>query len=297
VIFIAGLCFGSFMNVLIYRIPRGIGTVKGRSFCPDCGHTLRWYDLFPVFSYIFLGGRCRYCKAAISLRYAAIELLNAFLWLAYAAKYMLYPMTMVGHFIFGSALICIIFIDAEHMLIFDRFNIAIAVGGVLIAADKFLCDNVLYYVYPSTVTITDRLIGAVCVSGLFFLIALISRGRAMGGGDIKLTAAAGLVLGWQSMLAVLVLASLAGTVGSLIQMAVKKLKTTKAVKSGKIEDKPKKPEPVVGDSSDSSGGSDDVGDAPIGHAVPFGPYLAGAMIVMSFLGTELVNIYLKLCGY
>ena len=298
VIFVVGLCVGSFMNVQIYRLPRGIGTVKGRSFCPDCGHTLHARDLVPLFSYIFLGGRCRYCRAPISPRYAAVELLNALLWVAYAYKFMLHPLTMVAHFVFGSSLLCIIFIDAAHMLIFDRFNVAIALSGVMIAVDKFLCGNAghhhhHHHLFPQDVTIVDRLIGALCVSGLFLLIAIVSRGKWMGGGDIKLTAAAGLVLGWKNMLGVLFLASLAGSVISLVLLGIAKRR--KPARVGGDND-------GAGDAAspkEAGGGQEYAADeeAPAGHAVPFGPYLAGAMIVMSFFGAEIIDFYLKLCGF
>lgn len=321
VVFIGGLCVGSFMNVLIYRLPRGITTVKGRSFCPDCGHTLRWYDLFPVFSYIFLGGRCRYCRAPISPRYAAIELLNALLWLAYAHKFMLNPITMIAHFLFGSALLCIIFIDAKHMLIFDRFNVAIALAGVLIAADKYIYENLQHHhePFPQDITVIDRLIGAVCISGLFYLIALLSRWRYMGGGDIKLTAAAGLVLGWKNMLGVLVIASFAGSVCSLALMAVDKLRAGRdnAVSNTAPTEKPDTSGTDTAAADNQQGGKlqtdsgqaddklqpddaqedDGDDDLPAGHVVPFGPYLAGAMILMSFYGNEIINLYLKLCGF
>ncbi|HHW25363.1 MAG TPA: prepilin peptidase [Clostridiales bacterium] len=298
VIFVVGLCVGSFMNVQIYRLPRGIGTVKGRSFCPDCGHTLHARDLVPLFSYIFLGGRCRYCRAPISPRYAAVELLNALLWVAYAYKFMLHPLTMVAHFVFGSSLLCIIFIDAAHMLIFDRFNVAIALSGVMIAVDKFLCGNAghhhhHHHLFPQDVTIVDRLIGALCVSGLFLLIAIVSRGRWIGEGDIKLTAAAGLVLGWKNMLGVLFLASLAGSVISLVLLGIAKRR--KPARVGGDND-------GAGDAAspkEAGGGQEYAADeeAPAGHAVPFGPYLAGAMIVMSFFGAEIIDFYLKLCGF
>lgn len=322
VVFIGGMCAGSYMNVLIYRLPRGINTVKGRSFCPDCGYMLHWYDLFPLFSYIFLGGRCRYCRAPISPRYAAIELLNALLWVAYAHKYMLNPITMVAHFIFGSALLCIIFIDAKHMLIFDRFNAAIAVAGVMIAADKFICENLQHHhePFPQDVTVIDRLIGAVCISGLFFLIALLSRGRYMGGGDIKLTAAAGLVLGWKNMLGVLVIASFAGSICSLTLMLIDKLRSgresagaqdtpvekpdTPGAESGVLEADSGQDDGLEADSGQEdgrlqTGGGQEDGDSdvPAGHVVPFGPYLAGAMILMSFYGKGITSLYLKLCGF
>ncbi len=111
----------------------------------------------------------------------------------------------------------------------------------------------------------------------------------MGGGDIKLTAAAGLVLGWRNMLGMLLLASIAGAAGSLIQLAVQKRHAGQGIVTADCE---------RASTQEENGGALSKGSIPpMGHAVPFGPYLAGAMIVMSFVGNELVSFYLKLCGF
>jgi leader peptidase (prepilin peptidase)/N-methyltransferase len=244
VVFLYGLVIGSFLNVLIYRIPLGKNTVKGRSFCPGCGHTLSVSDLIPVFSYIFLGGKCRYCKTKISPRYMTVELLNAVLYLLYTIKFG-FSVTTFGFFIFASSLICVFFIEAEHMIIFDRFNISIAAAGLLM----FFGGGIPYY---------ERIIGFFSVSLISYLIALFSKGAAMGGGDIKLTAAAGLVLGWKNMLLSLFLAAFFGAaVWGIIYC------------SNKIKKK----------------GTNNV--------VPFGSFLAITMITASFSGESIIGIYMR----
>ncbi|MHB1151457.1 MAG: prepilin peptidase [Eubacteriales bacterium] len=239
-----GLVIGSFLNVLIYRIPLGLNTVKGRSFCPNCGHTLSVTDLFPVFSYLFLAGRCRWCKVKISPRYMTVELLNAVLYVLYVIKFG-FSVTAVGFFIFASSLICIFFIDAEHMLIFDRFNLAIAFAGILM----FFGETLFYY---------ERIIGFFSVSAILLLIALISKGRAMGGGDIKFTAAAGLVLGWKNSLLSLFLAAIIGAFVYSIIYYVNKSKKKET-----------------------------------SHIVPFGSYLSIAMLISSFFGDEIISFYMN----
>lgn len=240
-----GLVIGSFLNVLIYRVPRKLNTVKGRSFCPACGHTLSASDLFPVFSFIFLGGKCRWCRSVISPRYMVVELLNAVLYLLYFDKFG-FTVTAAGFCIFASSLICIFFIDAEHMLIFDRFNTAVFLAGVLM----FFGDSLIY---------CERVIGFFSVSSVLLLIALISKGRAMGGGDIKFTAAAGLVLGWKNSLLSLVLAAL---IGIMIYGIIYSRNRSKNIATSRI--------------------------------VPFGSYLAAAMIISSFFGDEIIGLYISI---
>lgn len=242
-----GLVIGSWLNVLIYRIPRGLDTVRGRSFCPSCNHSLSAADLVPVFSWLFLGGRCRRCKAKISPRYMAVELLNALLYVLYAIKFG-FSVAAVGFFIFASSLICVFFIDAEHMLIFDRFHLAIAFAGILM----FFGDTLTYY---------ERIIGFFSVSAILLLIMLISKGAAMGGGDVKFTAAAGLVLGWKNSLLSLFVAAI---IGSLVCGVLYFFNKAKKKETSRV--------------------------------VPFGSYLAAAMIVSSFFGEEIIGFYMKFFG-
>ncbi len=200
-----GLCIGSFLNVAIYRIPNGMSVAKPASHCPQCGYVLHWYDNIPVLSYLMLGGKCRKCRQHISMRYTLVELANTVLyllcvWLFWQKS----PVFALIAAISCSVLICIFFIDLEHMLIFDRFTITLAALGVL--ATVFDPDTVWW----------GHLIGAALGAGLFLAIyfgALWLLGReGLGFGDVKLGAAAGLLLGWQRFLLAVLIASVLGSI-------------------------------------------------------------------------------------
>ncbi len=199
-VFVYGVLVGSFTNVLIYRIERGIGVAKGRSFCPNCGYTLAWYDLVPVLSYIFLLGRCRKCKTSISIRYPLVEMLSG---VAYFIVFIRYGLTLTTlcYCIATTCLIALSFIDADEMYIPDTFPLVIGAMGVIMAFDP-----------TSELVWWERALGFISVSGIFFLIALLSGGRAMGGGDIKLMAGAGICLGYQMCLLSLFIGALIGTI-------------------------------------------------------------------------------------
>ena len=202
---ILGLCVGSFLNVVIYRIPIGMSLAKPDSHCPRCGYHLSWFDNIPVFSYLFLRGRCRKCDARISPRYMLVEIFNALLWLL--AAYLFWEMSIVYAIVSMvalSTLICIFFIDLEHMLIFDRFTILI-----------FLCGMLALFFDPSTQEF-DHIIGALAAGGLFlaiyYLAIWVLEKEGLGFGDVKLAFAAGLLLGWQRMLFALLVASVTASV-------------------------------------------------------------------------------------
>lgn len=208
-IFAIGACIFSFLNVMIYRIPRKMSFVRGRSVCPSCSHTLGAADLVPVFSYLFLRGRCRYCKEKIGMRDTLVELLGGALALVCAAVYREQPAAAATVFVFFSILTVTAFIDMDTMEIPDFCWIAILPLAV-----------VSYFTMPG-VSVAARLIGLVCVSVPMLLLALLIPG-AFGGGDIKLTAACGAFLGWRLMAASAVLAVLAGGLWGIYLLAAKK---------------------------------------------------------------------------
>ncbi len=182
-----GLVIGSFLNVCIYRIPRGISVAKGRSRCTSCGHVLGVLDLIPVFSFIFLRGRCRYCKSHFSPRYALVELLTGFLFaLCYIFSFGFYAAVLACMLV--SVLVVVSFIDIDTKEIPDRLHIII-LGLALV--NMFVEVDADIYI---------KLFGLVIVSVPMLLVALLTRG--FGGGDIKLMACTGLYLGaWNILLA------------------------------------------------------------------------------------------------
>ncbi len=206
-IFIFGLTVGSFLNVCIYRIPAKEDIVLTPSHCKECGHRLSVKDLFPLVSYLCLKGRCRYCGAKISLQYPLVELANGLLWvLVFGVKG--FHVTTLIWCVLTSILLVISLIDLRTYEIPVGLNIAIALLGiVMLFVDR---DH-----------IPDHLIGALCVSGFFFLLYLLTKGPGIGGGGIKLMAASGLLLGWEKILLAMALGCILGSVIHLTLMRVK----------------------------------------------------------------------------
>ena len=201
---VLGLCVGSFCNVLIFRIPRGEEFVRSHSHCMACGHTLRWFELIPLVSWLMQGGKCRACRAPISRQYPIVEALNAALWLA-AALTAGDMLSCVLTSVLSSILVCIAVIDWRTFTIPNGLNLAIFLLGLVRLATDF--GSWLGY-----------LIGMVSVGGLFFLLWAATRGRGLGMGDVKLMAAAGLLLGWMNILLAMVLGSVSGAVIHSVRM-------------------------------------------------------------------------------
>lgn len=192
-----GLVLGSFINVVIYRVPRHISLSKGRSQCPHCGHTLSPQDLFPVVSFLLLRGKCRYCGQKISPRYPLVELAHGLFYLLLVAVHG-FTLTAAVYALASSCLIALAFIDRDFGIIPNRFPLVIFAGAVI------LC------LFTGEVTWLDRLIGLAAVSVPLFAIAFFTGG--LGEGDVKLFAALGALLGWQQTLLLLLL-SAAGAAG------------------------------------------------------------------------------------
>ena len=205
-IFIFGITIGSFLNVCIYRIPRGETVVTTPSHCMTCGHKLRWFELLPLFSYIFLRGRCRSCKSQISPQYPIIEAVNGLLYVLVFAVNGLNLISII-YALFTSALLVLTVIDWRTYEIPISINIFILVLGCLKVVLDF--NNFL-----------DYLIGFFIVSGFLLVLYMITKGRAIGGGDIKLMAVAGLLLGWQLIVLAFLIGCVLGSILHLIRMKV-----------------------------------------------------------------------------
>ncbi len=211
-----GLVIGSFLNVLILRLPKEEDVVFGGSHCMQCGYRLKWYDLIPVVSYLVLRGKCRKCKKKISIQYPIIELLNGMVYVGIAMINGWQLSTIVFLLTF-SILIVVSVIDYRYMIIPDSMVVSIFVLGV---ANTLLTGAYI-----------DHIIGLFAVSSILFLIAVITKGK-MGGGDIKLMAAAGLLLGWKGILMALMLGSVVGSVIGLTLMAMKKIEKKQMIPFG-----------------------------------------------------------------
>lgn len=243
IIFLYGIVIGSFLNVCIYRLPEKENIVKIRSHCMNCGYQLKWYDLVPLFSYLFLGGKCRKCKQKISVQYPLIELLNGILYCMVFAEYGVSVESLL-YALLVSALITLSVIDFRTYEIPVGINIFILALGLI----RVLTDYTDWL---------DYAVGFILVSGFLYIVYLITKGRGIGGGDIKLMAVCGLLLGWKLILLSFVLGCIIGSVIHVIRMKV----------SGQ------------------------------GHVLAFGPYLSIGVMISVFAGNQLIMWYASYLGF
>ena len=211
-----GLLFGSFTNVIIARIPHGESVVTPSSHCPRCGHRLGVLDLVPVLSWLFLKGKCRYCQEAISIRYPAVELLTAALFMGVFLRWGISAYTLAG-WALTVILVSSAFIDLDEGIIPDVITIPGVVLGLVVS---FV-----------TIGFFPALWGALAFGGVLFLVAVISKG-GMGGGDIKLAAVIGAFTGIPGAIITLLLSSFLGAVFGITLMLMGRAGRKTPVKFG-----------------------------------------------------------------
>ena len=215
-LFLLGLILGSFLNVVIYRLPRELSPAKGRSFCPHCRRTLTPLELVPLFSFLALRGRCRTCKARISPRYPLVELLaGAGLVLIFLPYGWTLPFAQWS--LFFLMLLPLFFIDLDFQLLPDLITLPGIALGLLF---QILQGNWLW-----------SLVGAVACGGVYFLITLLWK-EGMGGGDVKLAAMIGAFLAYPLAILWFVLGFALGAIGGLIGIVFFKLKGKSAIPFG-----------------------------------------------------------------
>jgi len=208
IIFLYGIVVGSFLNVCILRIPKGESIVTERSHCVQCDYQLRWYDLIPLLSYLLLHGRCRQCGKSISIQYPLIEATNGLLWVLtfYFCSFAWDSLLLCGAV---SVLLVIGVIDFRTYEIPVSLNVTLAI----LAVARILLHRQDWLAY---------VIGGASVSGILLLLFLLTKGKGIGGGDIKLMAAAGLLLGWKLVLLALFLGCFYGSVIHITRMKLMK---------------------------------------------------------------------------
>lgn len=243
-----GAAIGSFLNVVALRYQENAALLAGalfpnRSFCPHCKKTLRWYELLPLVSFIIQGGRCRSCNHAISWQYPIVELLAGLLLAILPTltnRFTVPELIIIG--LAGLTFILLAAIDIRLMVIPDQLNLFLGILGVVLLIFKNQWVNHLF--------------AGVVGAAVFGLIVLITRGKAMGIGDVKLAAALGWLVGWPNIAAVIFLAFVSGAVyatGLLI-----------------------------------------AGRKKMQDMVPFGPFLAFSGLAMMLYGPYIINVYLSL---
>ncbi len=245
-LFLLGLSVGSFLNVLIDRLPKN-ESILGRSRCDHCKHQLSWYDLIPLFSFFALGRKCRYCGKRLSWQYPIVELITGLLFIfVFLSLPLNYQFFIIYHLFILSGLIVIFFADLKYRIIPDQ---------VLF----FLLLSVFFYlVVFKTNSISSYFISAIAAFLLFALLVVITKGRGMGLGDVKLAFVMGLILGFPLIVVGLYLSFLTGAAISLI-LVIRGRKTMKST-------------------------------------IPFGPFLAFSTGMSLFYGQSLWEVFRRLLG-
>ncbi len=272
-----GLIIGSFLNVVIARVPHGQSIVHPRSRCPNCGHQLAWFENIPVFSWIALRGRCRNCRAPISPRYVLVELLTAALFLACLRRFG-WSYELVPALVLVSLLVPLTFIDLEHWLL--PFALTLPGIGIGIALKIQLGLH----------AVIAAAIGAAAGWIAFFVLEIVGekvfKKEALGGGDKYLLALLGAFLGWQSLLGIVFLSSLQGAlIGSVL------LLVRGRAGPAPIEESPEAQEHESQSPSLLEEQEDDWTPGPTN--IPFGPWLALAALEIMLLGPWLASILPK----
>jgi len=254
-IFLTGLTVGSFLNCVIYRLEKNESFLRGRSYCPHCKHILSWQDLIPVLSFLILRGKCRYCGKRISLQYPLVELSAAILFV-FIFNAAAFNLRTIYYLIICCFLIIIFVYDSKHYLISDKV-IYPAIGIT------FFYQIISNFQFPISITnfqfqITNfyfSILSALGAAAFFLSIFLISKGKWLGFGDVKLAFFMGLFLGFPKILIALFFSYLIGAIIGLGLILAGK----KTLKS----------------------------------EVPFGPFLVIGTFIALFWGNQLINLYLN----
>jgi len=211
-IVIFGCCVGSFLNVLIYRLPRGLPFATGRSFCPKCRKKISWFDNIPLLSFFLLKGRCRHCHSPISWRYPVVELTTGILFLLSYLSHL----SFLSYLLF-SGLIVVFFIDLEHQIIPDEVLLPLIILFFIRDVTEIFASPLNTYFL-----ILNTFASGVGAFLFMFLIYLITKGKGMGFGDVKLAFLMGLVLGYPKIVVAFYLAFLTGALFGIILILARK---------------------------------------------------------------------------
>jgi leader peptidase (prepilin peptidase)/N-methyltransferase len=274
-----GACIGSFLNVCIYRIPKGESVVRPRSHC-GCGQLIAWYDNIPVFSWLWLRGRARCCGRAFSFRYPAIEFLTAALYLACWLQFP--PGKAVAGMVLCAIVICALFIDLDHMIIPDVFTIGGAAAGLLLSMLLPALHGQVhdFWMVASVRAGREALLGLFVGSALVLWIALfaeaILKKEAMGFGDVKYLGALGAFVGWKGAVFGMFGGAMLGCVWFIAALSWKKITGRTA--------------PATLPAETPDGQPAELG---LGVHVPFGPMLGVAALLYFFGLNRWVDAYFE----
>ena len=269
-ILIFGLIIGSFLNVIIFRLENGEKIINDRSRCLHCKHTLSWLDLIPILSFMFLKGKCRYCHSKISWQYPLVEIATGALFvLIFNISAQIEPvlswqfyLSIFYYFYISSAFIVIFVYDLKHYIIPDKIIYpAIIITTTFHLFSEFITTNNFQFPISNFQSIFNSqflnfLFAAILASGFFYAIIIITKGKGMGGGDVKLAFLMGLLLGWPVILLSIFLAFILGSVIGIFLILIGR----KRMKS----------------------------------MIPFGPFLIIGTFIGLFWGEEIIKWYLNI---
>ncbi|MCC7380257.1 MAG: prepilin peptidase [Deltaproteobacteria bacterium] len=282
--FLLGAIVGSFLNVVIVRIPEGESIVRPRSKCPKCGDAIPSWLNIPILSWIILRGRCRRCKQSISIRYPLVELLTALLFLAAAMRFRPTLALLAGWLMIGG-LIAVTFIDLDIWEIPDEISLP---GIVVGAALRPFAFPVAWYD-----GILGALIGAAALGAVRFVGTQVFKKEAMGLGDLKLIAMIGAFLGPMGLLPTILVASVVGSVVGIALLLIGKAQPGPP-QAQSPPDAPAETAPPaeVAPPVEPSAADDEDHWVPPKHAVPFGPFLALGGMTELLIGPALRMFWL-----
>lgn len=253
-VFIFGTIIGSFLNVCIFRIPLEQSIAFPPSHCMNCGKRLKWYDMFPIISWLILKGKCRFCKSKISYRYPLVEFATGIIYLCIYLKYG-FAFDLLKYLIFSSLIIVIGLIDLDTT---DVYTSTI-IFGIISAAVLIIAGYILFNMnLTADFSIINYILGGVVGAGFILFIMLLARiifkAQGMGSGDTEICLVCGLFLGVKSVIFMLFLSVLiGGIIGILLVLLGKKKKT---------------------------------------DYIPFGPFIALSSIISVLFGEGIINWYL-----
>ncbi len=268
IFFIFGAAIGSFLNVVILRFGSG-KDLSGRSFCPDCKHQLGVLDLVPIFSYIYLQGKCRYCHKKISEQYPLVELASA---LTFVCAFLFVGSSLLGVsnsenvfgtwfgfsylLFFSSVLLVLSVFDLKKGIIPDKILLpSILIATIFLLLSSLTRENDVFEVLR---LVTLDLFATFAVAVFFLLLIVVTKGRGMGGGDFKLSIFIGLSLGWPLAFVGIFLGFLTGALAAVMLILV--------------------------------------GKKGFGQTIPFGPFLALGAYLSAIVGSQLLEMYLNTLG-
>ncbi|RKH71427.1 prepilin peptidase [Corallococcus aberystwythensis] len=306
-LFVLGLCFGSFLNVVIARVPEGLSIVRPGSRCPKCGHVLSWYENIPVLSWLGLRGKCRGCGMPISPRYVLVELLTGLLFLACLKRFD-WTYALVPALVLVFLLVPLTFIDLEHWILPFSLTLPGIAAGVLLAIPQ------------GADAVGQAALGAAVGFLSFRLMEYVGwrafKREALGGGDKFLVALLGAFLGWQSLLGILFFASLQGSIVGVTLLALTGRAGPRGAPEAEAPDEAEEPEstmtwdftkpglplwkravlvpwcllfqPIPDSPLDETGEEEEWVPGPTN--IPFGPWLALAGLELMLLGPVIAHV-------